>query len=125
MAAEEIRKYSMVPERKTYQSPPTPKKKQQPLRKSWFSKGEKVLYSAGIIIVAIAMIFTVQYSSSIDTLNRDIQQVNQNITHYQSENTTLVAEVKEMSKPSRILAIAEEHGLNIKNAKVKQASQSN
>ncbi|GEL75973.1 cell division protein FtsL [Tenuibacillus multivorans] len=124
MAAEEIRKYSVMPERKV-RTTPSPKKQKQPKRKSWFSKGEKVLYTSGLVIVSIAMVFTVQYSSSVDSLNRDVQQMNQEIEQLQSENTSLRAEVKQMSKPSRIWSIAEEHGLTIKNAEVKQASHTN
>ncbi|RPF56086.1 cell division protein FtsL [Aquisalibacillus elongatus] len=124
MAAEQIRKYSMVPERKTYQEPQR-QVKQQPKKKAWFTKGEKVLYTTGLVLIAVAMILSVQYSSSVDSLNRDVQQINEEISKQETINTTLTAEVKEMSKPSRILSIAEEHGLNIKHAQVRQASENN
>ncbi|SEP55164.1 cell division protein FtsL [Piscibacillus halophilus] len=123
MAAEEIRKYSMIPERKTQQTPSP--KKQRFVKKAWFTKGEKLLYTSGLVIIAISMIFVVQYSSNVDSVNRDLQKVNSNIEQVKTENNALHAEVKEMSKPSRILAEAEKHGLTIKNANVKQASQTN
>ncbi|MGP4072557.1 cell division protein FtsL [Piscibacillus sp. B03] len=124
MAAEQIRKYSsMIPERQDQQRPSP--KKQRFVKKAWFTKGEKFLYTTGLVIIAISMIFVVQYSSSLDTVNRDIQRVNSNIEQVKTDNNALQAEVKELSKPSRILAEAEKHGLSIKNSNVKQASQTN
>ncbi|WP_369404762.1 hypothetical protein [Piscibacillus salipiscarius] len=54
-----------------------------------------------------------------------MQRVDSNIAQVEVENNALQAEVKELSKPSRILAEAEKHGLSIKNSNVKQATQTN
>ncbi|WP_027963099.1 cell division protein FtsL [Halalkalibacillus halophilus] len=95
---------------------PTPKKS------TWFTKGEKVLYTAGVSIMAIVATFVVSYSSSVDSLNRDMQNLNAEVQEVQSKNVTLQAEVQELSNPNRILTIAEENGLNIRHAQVKQAN---
>lgn len=62
------------------------------------------------------------FSTSVNSLNRDIQQLDSNIETIQSQNVSLHAEVQELSNPTRILTIAEKHGLDIKNSNVKQAN---
>lgn len=64
----------------------------------------------------------VMFSTSVNSLNRDIQQLDSNIETIQSQNVSLHAEVQELSNPTRILTIAEKHGLDIKNSNVKQAN---
>lgn len=127
MAAEKLRQYQYqqtLPKR-TIEQRPTHLPSKQSVKKPLFTKGEKFLYSLGVIILAVFMIVVVQFSSSIDSLNRDIQVLNNNIENVKLENETLTAEVKTLSMPSRILSIAEQHGLKSKNATVKQASQMN
>ncbi|WP_054751604.1 hypothetical protein [Piscibacillus salipiscarius] len=55
MAAEQIRKYSMIPDKTTEQQSPRPKK-QRSVKKAWFTKGEKFLYTTGLVIIAMTMI---------------------------------------------------------------------
>ncbi|MFD2925421.1 cell division protein FtsL [Halobacillus naozhouensis] len=102
-----------------------PNKKQQPKvkihKKQWISTGEKFLYSAFTGVVVAASIFMVNFTSSTDTLNRNIQELEQEVKQQAAHNETLAYQVKELSNPDRILEIAKEHGLDIQNAKVKQA----
>ncbi|UOR12928.1 cell division protein FtsL [Halobacillus amylolyticus] len=102
-----------------------PQKKQQSKvkvhKKQWISTGEKFLYTVFTGAVMAASIFMVNFTSSTDTLNRNIQELEQQVQQQQSHNETLAYQVKELSNPDRILEIAKEHGLDIQNAKVKQA----
>ncbi|WP_163530400.1 cell division protein FtsL [Halobacillus ihumii] len=107
------------------QQPVQEPNKQQPKvkvhKKQWISTGEKFLYSAFTGVVVAASIFMVNFTSSTDTLNRNIQQLEQEVEQQAAHNETLAYQVKELSNPDRILEIAKEHGLDIQNAKVKQA----
>lgn len=94
-------------------------------KKSWISKGEKVLYSVVALILLLAGVFVVSYSSSMDSLNRDIQSLEKEITTQQVVNEGLMFEIKELSRPERITQYAKENGLTIQAAEVKQANAFN
>ncbi|MGM8214376.1 cell division protein FtsL [Bacillaceae bacterium W0354] len=127
MAAEQLRHFQQqtVPKRTIEKTTPQRKNHSQVVKKPYFTKGEKLLYSIGVLIITVVTVMVVHFSSSIDTLNRDLQVMNNKIENVKLQNNNLSAEVKELSKPSRISAIARENGLNIKNANVKQASNLN
>ncbi|MCP3026214.1 cell division protein FtsL [Halobacillus sp. A5] len=90
-------------------------------KKQWISTGEKVLYSMATGLVVIASVFMVQFTSTTDTLNRDIQNIEQEISQQKSDNENIAYEAKELSNPDRILQIAKDNGLEMQNAEVKQA----
>ncbi|MFC7320350.1 cell division protein FtsL [Halobacillus campisalis] len=90
-------------------------------KKQWVSTGEKVLYSAATGVIALASVFMVHFSSTTDTLNRDIQQAEQKISQQEAVNDSLAYDAKELSNPDRILQIAKDNGLEMQNAEVKQA----
>ncbi|GGJ86746.1 hypothetical protein GCM10007063_06600 [Lentibacillus kapialis] len=91
-------------------------------KKNWITKGEKVLYSgAGALLIA-ASIYVVSFASSTDTLNRELQSLEQTVQHQKVTNEGLVYEKKQLSRPERITRIAKENGLKIQDARVKQAT---
>jgi cell division protein FtsL len=104
---------------------PQVEKKVVKVKKSWITKGEKMLYSFVMISLIIAGGFIVSYSSSVDTLNRDIQSLEQSIANQQIVNEGLVFEIKELSRPERITQYAKENGMTIQAAEVKQANAYN
>ncbi|MEN2766545.1 cell division protein FtsL [Ornithinibacillus xuwenensis] len=121
MAANQARSWQQ-----TYTSyQPQVEKKVVIRKKSWITKGEKMLYT----VVAAALLlfggFIVSYSSSMDALNRDIQSLEQTVSNQQVVNEGLVYEIKELSRPERITQYAKENGLTIQAAEVKQANAFN
>ncbi|WP_047981356.1 cell division protein FtsL [Ornithinibacillus contaminans] len=94
-------------------------------KKSWITKGEKALYSFVALCLLITGGFIVSYSSSLDTLNRDIQNIEKTVENQQVINEGLVFEIKELSRPERITQYAKENGLTIQAAEVKQANAFN
>lgn len=90
-------------------------------KQGWITKGEKMLYSLVGIFLLLAGCYIVFFSSSTDTLNRELQSLEQTVQTQQVVNEGLLFEVKELSRPERITKIAEDNGLKIQNAKVKQA----
>lgn len=126
MAAEKLKYYEQpLREHKVHKEQRKTTVQHVQTKKSLFTKGEKFLYTFGVLVLTIGMIMVVNFSSSIDSLNRDLQGLNNDIQRIKVENTTLEAQVKELSKPSRILSTAKENGLNIQNATVKRASNTN
>ncbi|HEX6594837.1 MAG TPA: cell division protein FtsL [Bacillota bacterium] len=94
-------------------------------KKKWITKGEKILYSAVSVTLVIAALYIVSFSSSTDTLNRDLQNLEQNVHTQEMKNEELLYEVKELSEPARITKIAKENGLKIQDSRVKQANSFN
>ncbi|WP_226578474.1 cell division protein FtsL [Halobacillus litoralis] len=118
MSAEQIRKQQPL------QQPDRQKQVKVKVHKQkWFSTGEKFLYSIATTVVLATSVFLVQTSAETDTINRDIRELEQDISKQESLNENLAYQVKELSNPDRILSIAKENGLNIQNAQVKQAGK--
>jgi len=90
-------------------------------KKSWLTKGEKVIYSFISVLLIIAGVYIVSFSSKTDTLNRSLQSVEQQVEHQKVENESLQFEVRELSKPERITKLAKENGLKIQDTQVKRA----
>ena len=67
----------------------------------------------------------VSYSSTTDTLNREIQSMENSIVDQQVINEGLVFEIKDLSRPERITQIARENGFTIQAAEVKHANAFN
>lgn len=113
---------------RSWNANPSPNPNQKPKKvavkvkkQGWITKGEKVIYSiiaAGLIIAGVYM---VSLSSKTDALNRELQQLERTVQQQHIANEGLAFEVKELSRPERIISIAESHGLTIQNAEVKQA----
>lgn len=94
-------------------------------KSSWITTGEKYLYSIVATCLIIFGIYVVSYSSSTDTINREVQQLESKVQNQQVQNEGLSFEVEELSRPERITKIAKENGLKIQDSKVKKASAFN
>lgn len=94
-------------------------------KKNWITKGEKVLYSGVGAMLIAASIYVVSFASSTDTLNRELQSLEQSVQHQKVTNEGLVYEKKQLSRPERITRIAKENGLKVQDARVKQATAFN
>ncbi|MGM8211842.1 cell division protein FtsL [Virgibacillus sp. W0430] len=107
----------------------TPQRKKQVTikvhKQSWITKGEKALYSIVAFCLIIAGAYIVFYSSSTDTLNRELQSLEHSVQNQQLKNEGLLFQVKELSRPERITKTAKENGLKIQDAQVKQANALN
>lgn len=90
-------------------------------KKSWLTKGEKVIYALFGLFIIVAGIYIVSFSSTTDTLNREVQTLETNVQQQKLENEILMFERDELSKPDRITQIAKDNGLKIQDTKVKRA----
>lgn len=94
-------------------------------KQSWITKGEKVLYSITGTCLLSAAIYMVSFASATDTINRDVQALQNTVQQQQVQNEGLLFEKKELSRPERIVKIAKENGLQIQDAEIKQVSALN
>ncbi|SET85541.1 cell division protein FtsL [Salinibacillus kushneri] len=92
-------------------------------KKRWISKGEKVLYSFFVGVTALTSAIVISYSANLDSVNRDVQELETKVEEKSVTVDNLQAEVKELSEPSRILQKAKENGLQMQNSKVEQANK--
>ncbi|MRH42159.1 cell division protein FtsL [Aquibacillus halophilus] len=93
------------------------------VKKSWITTGEKFLYTFLSAVALIVLYFTVSFSATTDSLNRDVQKLESDVKQQEVQNENLQYKVKEYSNPDRILQIAKENGLSIQNTQVIQATQ--
>jgi len=91
-------------------------------KQGWLTKGEKILYAFFGLLLIIAGIYIVSFSSKLDTLNRNVQTLEQQVQQQTIENESLLFEIRELSTPERITKIAKENGLKIQDTKVKRAA---
>lgn len=123
MSENQARKWQVNPQYNPQEETKTIVKKVK--KTPWISKGEKVIYSvtsAAILAFGIGM---VSYASGTDSLNREVQQLENSIDQQKIVNENLNFEREELSRPERITEIAEKNGLKIQNSEVKQAETVN
>ncbi|NBJ68498.1 MULTISPECIES: cell division protein FtsL [Clostridia] len=90
-------------------------------KQGWITKGEKIIYSIIGLFIVVACIYMVSFASSTDSINRDMQELEIKVKAQQSENDLLSDEIKKLSRPERIIEIAKKNGLQVQDAKVRQA----
>jgi len=108
------------------QPPGQPQKKKITVKvrkNSWLTKGEKIIYAFLAIVILASGLYLVSFSSSTDTLNREVQTLETEVQEMKVDNEALAYEIRELSKPERITKIARENGLKIQDAQVKRAVQ--
>lgn len=94
-------------------------------KRSMITRGEKLIYSSFCVLLTVASIYVVTFSSSMDKLNRNIQSLDKTVQQQKLENENLIFEINELSKPERITKIAKENGLKIQETQVKRAIKLN
>src|SRR5699024_3854449 len=120
MAAPKLKKWQH-----SYQPQQDKKVKVKVRKNNWITKGEKIIYSFAATCLILFGIYVVSYSSSTDTLNRELQELETKVQNQQIQNEVLTFEVRELSRPERITKIAKENGLKVQDSKVKKASAFN
>jgi cell division protein FtsL len=94
--------------------------KQVVIRRGKITAGEKVLWTAAIILFLIGSILVVTNYATIYTVNKDIQVTNQTMNNESKVVSDLKTQVTELSEPARIWKIAQEQlGMTLNNKNVK------
>ena len=99
-----------------------PKIKRNPnvKKRKLFTRQEKVVYLAFIIVAAIMAVMVLHKQGDIQTATIDIQKVETSINEVSRQNADYKVQISEKSTFERIMAIAKERGLTLdeKNVKV-------
>ncbi|SNZ09351.1 cell division protein FtsL [Terribacillus aidingensis] len=123
MSAERARSWQQGSPAQRPQQQPKRQVKVKVQKKTWITPGEKVLYAFfGFIILAAAAYF-VTFAASTYNVNSDLEALESKIDRQQVANKDLTYEVKELSKPERIIDIARDAGLKVQSTKVKEANK--
>ncbi|MBU5595392.1 cell division protein FtsL [Amphibacillus sp. MSJ-3] len=124
MSLSEARNYqTSIPQRSRHTEQYQQPKKLIKIKSRGITPGEKILVCLFGVCLSLALAFMVSYSANIDSLNRDLQKLEREVSEQQTINENLKHQVMEYSNPERILKIAKENGLDIQNTQVKQARQ--
>lgn len=124
MSLNEARQYQpTIPQRSRRSEQHQQPKKLIKVKSKGITLGEKILGCIFGVSVSIALVFMISYNANIDSLNRDLQRLEGEVSEQQMVNENLNYQVMEYSNPERILAIAKENGLDIQNTQVRQASR--
>ncbi|SEN63580.1 cell division protein FtsL [Amphibacillus marinus] len=125
MSLNEARQYQSIAPQRRRSEPAQQPKKLVKVKTKGLTVGEKLLGGIFGISLSVFLIYMVSFSANIDTVNRQIQSLEREITEQQTVNDNLRHQVMDYSNPERILSIAKANGLNIQNTQVKQAAQIN
>ncbi|MCZ0704531.1 cell division protein FtsL [Natronobacillus azotifigens] len=112
-----------IPERTRRTEPRQRPQKQTKVKSRRITTGEKLLGVMYGVLTAIALLYIVSFSSNIDSINRDVQRLENQISEQETINANLEYQVIEYSNPDRILAVAKENGLEIQNTRVRQTTK--
>lgn len=104
--------YHVQPKRQQ-QNRPNVKPQVKVKKKKIITTGEKLLLSLLFILGTIGCTMIISKQAAIYQLNNDIQVLEADITDQQKVNSGLEEEITELSRPQRILKIANEQGLTI------------
>lgn len=84
------------------------------------TKGEKFLWSLGIVVILVLSIFIVSMQANLYVVNHKMNKIQTTIDKVSNENKKLGIEQTKLMDPKRIMEYAQKHGftLNIDNVKV-------
>lgn len=81
--------------------------------------GEKLIVGIVAVTIFVILSFIVHNFATLYSVNRDVQQLEQDIAKQQEVNNGLHLQVLELSEPERILSIARELGMVLDDDKIK------
>ena len=82
------------------------------------TKGEKMLYTLGILCLTLTVVTKVFSSASISNLKMDIEHVSYKIENQEKKNQSLVMQVNELTSFENLSEVSEKEGLTYKNENI-------
>ena len=87
-------------------------------RKSKFTKGEKFIYSFGVMSLVAIFITKVFFGASISNLKMNIEKINYKIELQENKNDSLTMQVNELTSYENLDSILKEMGLAYNNENI-------
>lgn len=83
-----------------------------------FTKGEKALYTLGVLCFALTIVIRVFSSASISNLKMDIEKINYKIDNQEKKNQSLIMQVNELTSYENISGVLKDMGLAYNNENI-------
>ena len=87
-------------------------------RKLKLTKGEKLLYSTGVVCLILSIFIKVFSSASISNLKMNIEEISYNIKNQQNQNQSLIMQVNELTSYENLSTVLKEMGLAYNNENI-------
>ena len=87
-------------------------------RKARFTKGEKMLYTMGILCSVFIVVIKVFSSATISNLKMDIEKVSYKIEKQEKKNQSLVMQVNELTSYENLSNVLKDMGLAYNNENI-------
>lgn len=82
------------------------------------TKGEKMLYSLGVVCFVFAIFLRVFSSASISNLKMNIEEISYNIKNQQNKNQSLIMQVNELTSYENLNSVLKDMGLAYNNENI-------
>ncbi|MFC4617250.1 cell division protein FtsL [Camelliibacillus cellulosilyticus] len=83
------------------------------------TKGEKVLWTLGILTVLVLSLFIISNQAKIYLENRAVNSIQGDLAKVRDANNKLNVEITQLSDPKRIMEYAKKHGFHLDVNQVK------
>lgn len=87
-------------------------------RKAKFTRGEKLIYSLGVLCLISMFVIKVFCGASISNLKMDIEKINYKIGQQDNKNESLTMQVNELTSYENLDSILKEMGLAYNNENI-------
>ena len=82
------------------------------------TKGEKMLYTMGLLCAVLTVFIRVFSSASIGNLKMDIEKINYKIENQEKKNQSLTMQVNELTSYEKLNGVLKEMGLAYNNENI-------
>ena len=82
------------------------------------TKGERMLYSLGIVCAVFGVFLRVFSSASISNLKMNIEEISYDIKNQQNQNQSLIMQVNELTSYENLNSVLKEMGLAYNNENI-------
>jgi len=87
-------------------------------RKAKFTRGEKKLYTLGVLCFVMTLFLKVFCGTAISTLKIDVEKQNYRNSNQQKKNESLVMQVNELTSYENVALVLKEMGLAYNNENI-------
>ena len=87
-------------------------------RKARLTRGEKMLYTLGVLCAVLTIFIRVFSSASIGNLKMDIEKINYKIENQEKKNQSLTMQVNELTSYEKLSGVLKDMGLAYNNENI-------
>ena len=92
--------------------------KKKRIKRVRLSKGEKVLYTSGILCLVLSLSFKVFFGASVSNLSMSIEKTKSEIYTQQKTNESLMMQVNELNSYENVKTVVNDNGLAYNNQNI-------